>query len=64
MRLGIGRDDVYIFGQPNVVHTDLVFRIGFLFRPLLLFLLGEDLPRNFDNIQLLAVPFGYSRRIC
>ena len=64
LRLGVCGDDVYILGQPNVVHADLVFRIGFLLRPLLLFLLGEDLPGSFDNIQLLTVPFGYGRCIC
>ena len=64
VRLGISRNDVYILGQPNIVHTDLVFRIGFLLSTLRLFLFGEDLTRGFDNIQLLAVSFGHGRSIC
>ena len=44
--------------------TQCGFRIGFLLRPLLLFLLGENLTRGFDDIQLFAVPFGDSCGIC
>ena len=64
VRLGIGGNHVDILAQPNVIHADLVFRISFLLRPLLLFLLGENLTRGFDNIQLLAVSFGDSCGIC
>ena len=64
VRLGIGGDDVDLLGQPNVIKAHPASGSGVLTDPCVPFLLGENLPGSFDNIQLLTVPFGYGRCIC